>query len=300
MGEIAALWDLFREPLIASLAAALVLPLVGALVFLRRSVFLGVAVPQFSMAGLSLGFLLLPAFPSLYAAFHEHGHPPSLYTFGFAAAAAALALWAYSVLQTRVRTGSPEGRLAAGFALASALSLVFLTAGPVGVEQTASLLHGEVLQVDRHGLEILLAVFAAVVAGLWRYRRAFLLIAFDPDGAVSLGLPVSRYERVQMLLVGLAVGGGVMTLGPVLVFGLLFLPPLAARMAARTMRSFLVHASCVGFLSCVLAWPASYWARQPYGPSAVVLSGVAAAGYWIVGQVGSRRSRQESFSGERG
>ena len=98
MSDFLFMWGLLREGVIASLAAALVLPLVGALLFVRRSALLGIAVPQFSSAGLALGLFLIPWFPEVQQEFLEHGHPPMLYSFAFAAGAAALALLAFSFL----------------------------------------------------------------------------------------------------------------------------------------------------------------------------------------------------------
>ena len=79
-------------------AALCIVPLVGALLGLRREAFLGVAVPQFSAAGLSLGLFLLPFFPAMTRAFLEHGHPPMLYMLPFATGGALLALAAFAWL----------------------------------------------------------------------------------------------------------------------------------------------------------------------------------------------------------
>ena len=130
-----------------------------------------------------------------------------------------------------------------------------------------------------HGLGYLVVVLAVVLAGLVRWRKPFLLLSFDADAATALGHSVPRLEQLQILLVGLAIGGGVMTVGPVLVFGLLFLPPLAARMVARTLRGFLLHVLALGLGAVVLAWPVSLYWDTPYGPVPVILSLVAAVVY---------------------
>ena len=264
-------WEMVREGVLASLAVGIVLPLVGALMYLRRSAFLGVAVPQFSAAGLALGLWLMPRFSRVYEAFLEHGHPPMLYLFAFAVGSAAAALWFFGRLATRSPHSHADARLAAGFAVATALALLFLDAGPAAAPLAETILRGEILLLDSHGLAYLAAVLAVVLAGLIRWRKPCLLLAIDAAAATALGHSVPRLEQLQILLVGLAVGGGVMTVGPVLVFGLLFLPPLAARMVARRMRSFLVHVVAVGSGSVILAWPVSLALDAPYGPVPVVL-----------------------------
>ncbi len=289
--DLGLLWELYRYPLVASIFAGLVLPAVGSLLVLRRNVFLGVAVPQFAYAGLTLCLLLLPWFPWAWQEFLDHGHPPMVLMLGFACAAAGAALVFFARLQARDPGGGGESRLAAGFAFASSLALLFLAAGPLGENQARSILRGEVLTLDGHGLVIMLAVDVLVLAGLLHRRRPFLLFAFDRDGAVAQGFSAAANERAFMLLVGLAIGGGVITLGPILVFGLLFLPPLAARQVARNLRGFFLHASLAGLLAVLLAWPVSFFLDQPYGPAAVVLAGLLLLPYGLAGAWRRARDR---------
>lgn len=277
--------ELFRHGFFASLVLGAVLPLVGTVLFLRRSAFLGVAVPQFSAAGLALGLLALPWFSGPWAEYLEHGHPPTWYLFVFTASAALAALLVFARIEAASRRGGSEARLAAGFVLASALALVFLSASAVGPQFLEAYLRGgQILLVDSHGLEIGAGVFALVLLGLWALRRPVLLIAFDPDAAVAFGLPVARYEASLLLLLGLAIAGGVMTAGPVLVFGLLFLPPLAARQVAGSIPGFLVLSVLVSLLSVLGAWPVSLYCNQPYGPGAVLLASLLAVCSWAAGR----------------
>ncbi len=278
-------WQMVREGFLASLVVGLVLPLVGALIYLRRSAFLGIAVPQFSAAGLGLGLLVMPRFPSVFEEFLEHGHPPMLYLFAFATGAAAAALWFFAKLSTRSAHSHADARLAAGFAVATAAALLFLDAGPAAAPLAETILRGEILLLDQHGLAYLCVALALVFAGLIRWRKPFLLLSFDAEAAASLGHSVPRLEQLQILLVGLAIGGGVMTVGPVLVFGLLFLPPLAARMVARTMRAFLLHVIVVGLASVVSAWPLSVMLDLPYGPVPVVFALALTGVYALVGRL---------------
>ncbi|RMH02522.1 MAG: metal ABC transporter permease [Planctomycetota bacterium] len=281
--QIAFWWPLLREGILASLLVGLVLPLAGALMYLRRSAFLGVAVPQFSAAGLAVGLWVMPFLAPIYDAFLEHGHPPMLYLFGFAVLSAGLALFLFAWLAGRSPDGHADSRLAAGFATATAVALLFLDAGPASGPLAETILRGEVLLLDRHGLEFLALAMLLVLAGLAWWRKPFVLLAFDPEAAVAQGHRTGRLEQLQILLLGLAIGGGVMTVGPVLVFGLLFLPPLAARMAAGNLRSFLFHSVLVGLLAVIAAWPLSVALDAPYGPVPVVVALVLVGFYALVG-----------------
>ena len=52
--------SLFRYALAAAALAGLVCPLVGSLLYLRRTSFYGITLPQFAAAGVVFGFVLLP------------------------------------------------------------------------------------------------------------------------------------------------------------------------------------------------------------------------------------------------
>ena len=51
---------LFRFALLAAICAGLVFPLLGSLLYLRRTSFYGITLPQFATAGVVFGFVVLP------------------------------------------------------------------------------------------------------------------------------------------------------------------------------------------------------------------------------------------------
>src|SRR3954453_11779331 len=60
---------LLRDALVGSVLVGLVCPLVGVYFVLRRMIFLGVALPQLSAAGIACAFLLY----ALFVGSHQHG-----------------------------------------------------------------------------------------------------------------------------------------------------------------------------------------------------------------------------------
>ena len=267
MSDFLFMWGLLREGVIASLAAALVLPLVGALLFVRRSALLGIAVPQFSSAGLALGLFLIPWFPQVQQEFLEHGHPPMLYSFAFAAGAAALALLAFSFLSSRFRRYN-EAITAVGFSLSLSATVLLLTAAPSGAQLADTLLRGEIILLDVHGMIALLVISGLSLVCLFFMWRWLLLVAFDPECAVALGHSVLSAERWQVLLVGASVGVGVVTIGPMLVFALLFLPPLFGVRGKPGLIPYLTRVVSLSLLSIMASWPISIILDMPFGVSA--------------------------------
>lgn len=263
-------FDLLGLSIAASMLVAPILAAVGSLLQLRREAFIGVAVPQFATAGVALALWLLPFFPHLQESFLEHGHPPLLYLLPFAAGAAFLALLAYGLR----RQGAPNPAvLAGGFAFAIALSFALRSRSPIGANYAETMLLGDVLYLDLHDFGALIAVCALGGAFLFQARRTLLVGAVDAEQAVALHLPLRRVHALLPIVLAAVIGCGVMTLGPILVFSLLFLPPLAAASVARSLRSYLLLSVLFALLTVALAWVAAIGADLPYGPTAGVIAG---------------------------
>lgn len=268
--------DLFRYALASSLVAGIVCPLVGVFLHVRRTSFYGIALPQFATAGVVFGFALLPwwvahvglggvsietALSDTHAAMNYHFAWAAVFTFGGLAALLFLG---------RKSQGSEIGRVASAFAIASAAVYVFGRLSPIGKGHADELLTGEVLTVGVHEFETLAAVLAlAMLAFAW-FRRELVFVSFDRDSARVAGLRVTWIEALLHAITGLVVSVGTMTLGPTMLFGLLVVPPIAARRFARSMGSFLVLSALLGLVAVALGVVASFELDLPLGPAIVL------------------------------
>ena len=152
----------------------------------------------------------------------------------------------------RHATGSPEGRLAAAYALASALTILFIVFNPAGELEILNLLKGEVISLSKEELKLLAIVYGVVYVGLVLFRREFLLNSFDRDLSFLLTGGSAQWSFWLYVLCGFSIAIGVIMAGPLLVFGFMVLPPLAARTLARGMSSFLSLSSLIGIFIAVL------------------------------------------------
>ena len=251
--------------LLGTAILGLVCPLIGSYLILRRTVFLGLTLPQIAAAGVSFTFWLqqtglLPQW--------QHGERgigmigSLLFTF--------LGMGLLGYLEQRSK-GIAEGRLAAAYALAGALTILFIVFNPAGQIEVLNLLKGEVIALSKGELRLLAAVFGLVFVGMLLFRREFLLTSFDRDLAFLLKGRQIIWDVLLYLLAGVSIAFGVIMAGPLLLFGFLVLPALAARPLVNSMSSFLWLSSLLGFAMALFGFYSSVRLDLPLGPTDVAL-----------------------------
>src|SRR5215475_14490885 len=237
--------------LLGTAVLGLVCPLIGSYLVLRRTVFLGLTLQQ-------TGFL-----PQWQQGERGIGMIGSLlFTF--------LGMGLLGYLEQR-RKGIAEGRLATAYALAGALTILFIVFNPAGQIEVLNLLKGEVIGLSKGDLRLLAAVFGLVLVGLVLFRREFLLTSFDRDLAFLLKGRQIVWDVLLYLLAGVSIAFGVILAGPLLLFGFLVLPALAARPLVNSMSSFLWLSSLLGLVMAVFGFYSSVRLDLPLGPTDVAL-----------------------------
>jgi ABC-type Mn2+/Zn2+ transport system permease subunit len=283
-------WEIFSPSfllfpaLLGSVILALVCPLVGAHLMLRRRVFLGLTLPQIAACGVAFTFWIYHAIGFA----HGSGGERLLAMAGsLLFTLAGMGLLAYL---DRHATGSPEGRLAAAYALASAVTILFIVFNPAGELEILNLLKGEVISLSKEELKLLAIVYGVIYVGLVLFRREFLLNSFDRDLSFLLTGGSAQWSFWLYVLCGFSIAIGVIMAGPLLVFGFMVLPPLAARALARGMSSFLSLSSLIGIFIAVLGFYLSVRLDLPLGPTDVAFGCVVIFAVYA-GQAILRRGR---------
>ena len=272
---------LLRDALVGSVLVGIVCPLVGVYFVLRRMIFLGVALPQLSAAGIAFAFLLYRTVVGP----HVHGQmsEPVLARLG----ASAFTLCGILVLAAFERRGREivEARIGVTYAAAGALTLLFLAADPWGEAQMVNLLKGDLLATTEKSLAVLGGVLGAVVVVLVAFQKEFLLVSFDRDLAVVFGKAAGLWDTVLYLVCGVTISFGVITAGPLVTFGFLLAPPLTARFFTRHMVSFSIASAAIGGLTAFVGFYSAYRYDLPLGPAevsvAIGLLVVVGAAVWL-------------------
>src|ERR1700756_5848219 len=136
-----------------------VCPLIGSYLVLRRTVFLGLTLPEVAAAGVAFTFWMQQTgiLPQLGQSERGIAMIGSLvFTF--------LGMGLLGYLEQRGK-GLAEGRLAAAYALAGGLTILFMVFNPVGQIEVLNLLKGEVITLSQVELRLLASVFGLVFLG---------------------------------------------------------------------------------------------------------------------------------------
>ena len=263
---------ILREALIGSVLIGCLCPLVGVYFVLRRMIFLGVALPQLSSAGIALAFLVY----RMCVGQHQHFVPSERWLALLGALSCTLVGLLILAMLARYRE-MVEARIGVTYALAAAATLLFLALDPAAEAHMVNLLKGDILATTGPSLTLMAGVFGAVALVLLAFRKEFLLVSFDRDLAVVFGKYVRLWDSLLYLLIGMTIALGVMTAGPIVTFGFLVIPPLAARMLTRHMLTFSLTAASLGATTAFAGFYCAYRFDLPLGPAEVALASLVLA-----------------------
>ncbi len=267
--EILAPDFLLRNSVYTSLLVGFGVPLAGIYLFLRRLVFMGVALPQISSCGIAFAFALQGW--GLLPHAHDTAEERALALLGSTLFTLA-SIIAFTVLERR-RHGSPEAGIGAFYALAGAASILLLVKNPVGEHGMLDMLKGEIIAISVGELVFTAAIFFAVTVPIIAFRKHFLMVSYDRELALTLKKRVLFWDAFLFILIGLTISTSVLSVGPLVTFGFLLLPPLIAHQFAHTMRQFAVISSVIGGIAAFVGFALAYRWDYPVGATDVVLLG---------------------------
>jgi ABC-type Mn2+/Zn2+ transport system permease subunit len=261
---------------------------------LRRAVFLGVALPQVSSCGIAFAFALQGWGWIPHA--HDSAQERAIALGGSILFTIATIL-VLSLLERRGR-GWIEGRTGWVYAMAGAWSILLLVQNPFGEHGMLELLRGEIIAVATADVLWTAAAFLLVAVCLVLFQKEFLLVSYDRDMAVTLHKRVLFWDAFLFSLIGVTISVSVMSVGPLVTFGFLLIPPLIAYPFARTTGQFFWFSSVVGGLCALIGFAVAYRADLPVGPTDLALLGaihlLAVGGRAVAGRL---RGRQPASQG---
>ncbi len=236
--EIVSPGFILREALIGSVLVGCLCPLVGVYFVLRRMIFLGVALPQLSAAGIAMAFLVY----RMFVGQHQHFMPSERWLAMSGSLSATLVGLLVLAAFARHRE-TVEARIGVTYAIAAAATILFLALDPAA---------------EAH-------------------MKEFLLVSFDRDLAVVFGKHAGLWDSLLYLMIGITISLGVMTAGPLVTFGFLVIPTLTARVMTHRMLTFSLTAAGLGAITAFAGFYCAYRFDLPLGPAEVALASLVLA-----------------------
>ncbi|HTK60216.1 MAG TPA: metal ABC transporter permease [Candidatus Baltobacteraceae bacterium] len=232
-------YDFLVRGLVAALAVAVIAPVIGMFVVVRRQSFLADTLAHVSLAGVALGLLL--------------GVDPI-------AAAVALALIG-ALLVDRLRThGGIFGESALSLILSGSLALAVILIGLAhGMNVNLfSYLFGSVTTVRPQDVALILGLGAVVVATVLACYKEFFLLTLDEELAAAGGLRGGIFNAVLSVLAGLTVALSLRIVGALLVGALMVVPVLAASRFGLGFRKTHLLSVALSIFSVIIGFFLSY------------------------------------------
>jgi zinc/manganese transport system permease protein len=187
--------------------------------------------------------------------------------------AAILGAGIFSWTRSRREPVPQEAIIGITYVVASAATIVIADRAPEGAEHIKELLAGAILWVGWPTVLRDLVVFAAVGVLHLLFRRTFVRISEDPEGAFEAGLRVRWWDFLFYVSFGVVITLAVATAGVLMVFAFLVAPAIVAIAASESWPVRLAIVWSAGALASALGLVASYRWDMPAGPAIVCVLG---------------------------
>ncbi len=249
-------------------------PFLACLVLTGIHVYLGIHVIARKVIFVDLALATIAALGAVWAALlgwdlHEDSWAVKGFSLGFTFLGAAV----FSLTRMRYERVPHEAVIGITYAVALAAIILGTAKLPHGAEEVRDLQAGSILWVRGNTILFTAALYAAIGAFHWVFRRRFLAISLDPGAAEARGVPVRLWDFLFYVSFGFVVTSSVSIAGVLLVFSYLVIPSVVAVLFAEGIGARLFIGWTVGTLVSATGVSISYFRDLPSGPVIVVTFG---------------------------
>jgi ABC-type Mn2+/Zn2+ transport system permease subunit len=252
-----------QTALVASLIVGAVCAYLGVYVVLRRIVFVGAALAQVSSAGVGLALCV--------------GKNPSLVSLILTLGGVA----AFSV-KSKDRRTTQESLIGIGYAVASALAVLFVAKSAQGEAHMLDVLSGNILTVTpQHIWWMAGAGFIAITLHTL-FSKQFMFSMFDSETARTSGIRAGLWDLFFFLILGIIISLAIRLAGTLLVFSFLVVPAVTGLLLSQHLGRIYAIAISAASIATVAGLYASIKMDLPSGPAIVACSFALLAVAWII------------------
>lgn len=230
-----------RSTTAAALLIGLSCGLLGCFVTLRRMAMFGDMLGHAMLPGIALGFIVA-----------GHKGTPALLLGALGAGLSAAWFTRFIRTHSRLKEDAALGIALTSFYALGIWLLSWIIRTPELSSKSSGLhyyLFGNPAVVDESDLTFLGIAALLVLSSILIAKKEWVVCAFDPSFATSIGLPRSHFDNALLVLLTIVVVVSIKILGVVLVAAMLILPPASAYLLTERMRSFCIVSSVIGMFS---------------------------------------------------
>lgn len=233
-------WPILVEGILVSVA----LGLIGCFLVVRGMSLLGDALSHSVLPGIVIGFLIGGSLQS-----------PWILVGATTIGVLAAVLVETVEKQSRVKEDASLGIIFTTL-FAAGVVMINLFAGQADLDP-GCVLYGNIEHfiIRRDGMIPMAFILGGIIIGLVIFYRHFLISTFDPQLAMSLGIPAAAIHYILMACLSLTVVASFEAVGAILAVALLIMPGATARLWTDRMPRMLLLAAAHGILSTLLG----YW-----------------------------------------
>lgn len=265
-------YDFFQRALAAGLITALVCPLIGIFVVVRRQSLIGDGLGHLAFAGVTGGYLL--------------GWYPAAGAFVLTVSGAV----GIELVRQRHSQYTDMG-LAIFFYAGIALAIIFSTMTRMPSSGLLSFLFGSIITVTTTDVALIALCGTVVAAVVYFFFDKLMLIAMDEDVARVSGINTPFINMIFSILTALVVVVGMSVVGILLVSALMIVPVAAAYLLRRGFRQTLAFATVFSVLSVLVGLILSFYLDIAPGGTIVITAVITYVAIAVYRKVVETRSR---------
>jgi zinc/manganese transport system permease protein len=254
------MWEVMFWPIVACVLLPWLLVYFGLHVVQRGIIFIDIAMAQMASLGICVAVLFR---------LDLEGWATFFIALAFTLIGAAI----FSVTGKRASQIPQEAVIGISYVVAAAAAVLLLSRAAEGDEEIKNMLVGNILLVSPRDVWERFALFAAVGIVQFIFRRNFLLVSFDREGAYQKGLRVRWWDFFFYAVFGLVVTSFVRIAGVLLVFSYLIVPAVCGINLARRIGIRLLIGWIIALIGGVAGLFFSYWWDLPSGAAIVCTFG---------------------------
>jgi zinc/manganese transport system permease protein len=253
----------------------MMVPFLACLVLSVMHVYLGIHVIERKVIFVDLALAQIAALGATYAVVLGYDAATDPFPIAmFSLAFTFLGAGTFAIARMRKEKVPQEAFIGIIYAAASAGAILILSKSATGGEELKHMLTGDLLLVSLKIVGQTALIYAAIGVFHILFRRKFLSISLDPEGARASGINIHLWDLLFYMSFGMVITRSVSIVGVLLVFSYLIVPAVIAQMWHNTLKGRLL----IGWLVAVVASTAgilwSFYSDYPTGPAIVVMLAV--------------------------